>query len=90
LDEIMLISNKGTLVRTRVKEVSQVGRNTAGVILIRTQEGEKVVGVQRIDEIQDQEELAAAEAEVAQLDQLNVVDVEVEPDDSEEPDDAEE
>jgi DNA gyrase subunit A len=84
LDEIMLISNKGTLVRTRVKEVSQVGRNTAGVILIRTQEGEKVVGVQRIDEIQDQEELAAAEAEVAQLDQQNVVDVEVEPDDSEE------
>jgi DNA gyrase subunit A len=80
----MLISNKGTLVRTRVKEVSQVGRNTAGVILIRTQEGEKVVGVQRIDEIQDQEELAAAEAEVAQLDQQNVVDVEVEPDDSEE------
>jgi DNA gyrase subunit A len=79
-----LISNKGTLVRTRVKEVSQVGRNTAGVILIRTQEGEKVVGVQRIDEIQDQEELAAAEAEVAQLDQQNVVDVEVEPDDSEE------
>lgn len=63
LDEIMLISNKGTLVRTRVKEVSLVGRNTAGVILIRTIEGEKVVGVQRIDEIQDEDELAAAEAE---------------------------
>ncbi|MFC4654414.1 DNA topoisomerase (ATP-hydrolyzing) subunit A [Rheinheimera marina] len=63
LDEIMLISDKGTLVRTRVKEVSLVGRNTAGVILIRTIEGEKVVGVQRIDEIQDQEELEAAEAE---------------------------
>lgn len=63
LDEIMLISNKGTLVRTRVKEVSTVGRNTAGVILIRTQEAEKVVGVQRINEIQDAEELAAAEAE---------------------------
>lgn len=84
LDEIMLISDKGTLVRTRVKEVSQVGRNTAGVILIRTQEGEKVVGVQRIDEIQDQEELAAAEAEVAVLDQQNRIDVEAEPDDSEE------
>lgn len=84
LDEIMLISNKGTLVRTRVKEVSQVGRNTAGVILIRTQENEKVVGVQRIDEIQDAEELAAAEAEVQQLDAQNRVDVEVEADDSEE------
>lgn len=58
-DEIMMISNKGTLVRTRVKEVSEVGRNTQGVILIRTQEGEKVVGVERIDEIQDDEALAA-------------------------------
>jgi DNA gyrase subunit A len=84
LDEIMLISNKGTLVRTRVKEVSQVGRNTSGVILIRTQEQEKVVGVQRIDEIQDQEELAAAEAEVQQLDGQQPVIVEGEADDSEE------
>lgn len=67
LDEIMLISDKGTLVRTRVSEVSQVGRNTAGVILIRTIEGEKVVGVQRIDEIQDQDEVAAAEAAAAVL-----------------------
>ena len=67
MDEIMLISDKGTLVRTRVSEVSQVGRNTAGVILIRTIEGEKVVGVQRIDEIQDQDEVAAAEAEAAAL-----------------------
>jgi DNA gyrase subunit A len=67
LDEIMLISDKGTLVRTRVSEVSQVGRNTAGVILIRTIDGEQVVGVQRIDEIQDQDEVAAAEAEAAAL-----------------------
>lgn len=84
LDEIMLISNKGTLVRTRVKEVSQVGRNTSGVILIRTQEQEKVVGVQRIDEIQDQEELAAAEAEVQQLEAQQPVLIEGEVDDSEE------
>jgi DNA gyrase subunit A len=84
LDEIMLISNKGTLVRTRVKEVSQVGRNTSGVILIRTQEQEKVVGVQRIDEIQDQEELAAAEAEVQQLDAQQPVIIDGEIDDSEE------
>ncbi|MEO3879818.1 DNA gyrase subunit A [Rheinheimera fenheensis] len=63
LDEIMMISNKGTLVRTRVNEVSEVGRNTQGVILIRTAENEKVVGVEKIDEIQDADELAAAEAE---------------------------
>lgn len=89
LDEIMLISNKGTLVRTRVKEVSHVGRNTAGVILIRTQEGEKVVGVQRIDEIQDADELAAAEAEVQQLDAQNPIVVEVDTD-ADEADDSEE
>ncbi|MEO3679930.1 DNA gyrase subunit A [Rheinheimera fenheensis] len=65
LDEIMMISNKGTLVRTRVNEVSEVGRNTQGVILIRTAENEKVVGVEKIDEIQDADELAAAEAEKA-------------------------
>ncbi|NGN97785.1 DNA topoisomerase (ATP-hydrolyzing) subunit A [Grimontia sp. S25] len=49
-DEFMMITNAGTLVRTRVAEVSQVGRNTQGVTLIRTSEDEKVVGLQRIDE----------------------------------------
>ena len=53
-NEIMLISNKGTLVRTRVKEVSTVGRNTQGVRLIRTGDDEKVVGMQRIDEIDEE------------------------------------
>jgi len=52
-DEIMLISNKGTLVRTRVSEVSVVGRNTQGVTLIRTAEDEQIVALQRIDEIKD-------------------------------------
>ncbi|QTL34882.1 DNA topoisomerase (ATP-hydrolyzing) subunit A [Pseudoalteromonas viridis] len=51
-DEIMLISNRGTLVRTRVNEVSTVGRNTQGVILIRTVDDEQVVGLQRIEEIE--------------------------------------
>ena len=49
-DEIMLISNKGTLVRTRVDEVSVQGRNTQGVRLIRLKEGEKLVGLERVDE----------------------------------------
>ena len=52
-NEIMLISDQGTLVRTRVSEVSVVGRNTQGVRLIRTIEGEHVVGLQRIDEVID-------------------------------------
>jgi DNA gyrase subunit A len=49
-DELMLISSQGTLVRTRTDEVSILGRNTQGVRLIRTKEGESLVGMQRIDE----------------------------------------
>ena len=56
-DEIMLISNRGTLVRTRVAEVSLVGRNTQGVTLIRTAEDEIVVGLAKIDEIEEDESL---------------------------------
>lgn len=47
-EQMMLISDRGTLVRTRVDEVSLVGRNTQGVTLIRTAENEFVVGLQRI------------------------------------------
>jgi len=50
-DEIMLISDGGTLVRTRVDEISVVGRNTQGVTLIQLNNGEKLVGLQRIDEV---------------------------------------
>ena len=49
-DEIMLISDQGTLVRTSVDEVSVVGRNTQGVRLIALRETEKLVGVERIIE----------------------------------------
>jgi DNA gyrase subunit A len=56
LDEIMLITDNGTLVRTRVKEVSVIGRNTQGVRIIRTAEDEHVVALQRIDEIEEVEE----------------------------------
>ncbi len=49
-DEIMLISDQGTLVRTRVDEVSLSGRNTQGVRVIRVKEDEHVIGVERIEE----------------------------------------
>ncbi|WP_201314816.1 DNA gyrase subunit A [Dyella sp. EPa41] len=47
--EMMLISDQGTLVRTRVAEVSQLGRNTQGVTLIRLPADEKLVSVVRLD-----------------------------------------
>jgi DNA gyrase subunit A len=49
-DEIMLISDKGTLVRTRTEEISSQGRNTQGVRLIKLKEGENLVGLERIEE----------------------------------------
>ena len=54
-DEIMLISGGGTLVRTRVNEVSVQGRNTQGVRLIKLQSEQKLVGLERIVEEQDDE-----------------------------------
>jgi DNA gyrase subunit A len=47
-DEIMLISSSGTLVRTPVAEISIQGRNTQGVRLIRLDEGDRLVGLERI------------------------------------------
>ena len=49
-EEIMLISDQGTLVRTRVDEVSSSGRNTQGVTLIKLAKDEKLVGLERVQE----------------------------------------
>ncbi|GAP66598.1 DNA gyrase subunit A [Mizugakiibacter sediminis] len=53
--ELMLISNLGTLVRTRVAEVSQLGRNTQGVTLIRLPAEESLVGAVRVEQLEDDE-----------------------------------
>jgi DNA gyrase subunit A len=50
-DELMLISDQGTLVRTRVSEVSILSRNTQGVTLIKLAEDEHLVGIVRLDDI---------------------------------------
>ncbi|TVZ38630.1 DNA gyrase subunit A [Alteromonadaceae bacterium 2753L.S.0a.02] len=60
-DELMLISDQGTLVRTRGEEVSLLGRNTQGVRLIKVREGEHIVGVERIAEQLDDGEGEPAE-----------------------------
>ncbi|MEC4747872.1 DNA gyrase subunit A [Methylomicrobium sp. Wu6] len=56
LDEIMLITDGGTLVRTRVDGISVVGRNTQGVTIIRLDKKEKVIGVDRIEGLAGEEE----------------------------------
>ena len=62
-DEIMLISDKGTLVRTRVDEVSVQGRNTQGVRLIRLRDGETLVGLEQVDEPDVEEDVSEASDE---------------------------
>jgi DNA gyrase subunit A len=64
--EIMLISNQGTLVRTRASEVAQVGRNTQGVTLIRLPAEEQLVGVERVEALADEEASGADEAAEAE------------------------
>ncbi len=53
-DELMLISDGGTLVRTRVREISMLGRNTQGVRVIRLGGNERVVGVDRIEGLSEE------------------------------------
>ena len=61
--EVLLISDGGTLVRTRASEISQVGRNTQGVTLIRLGEGETLQAIERVDaSLEEPDEAAAAES----------------------------
>ena len=54
--EIMLISSNGTLVRTPVDEISVLGRNTQGVRLMRLDDGERLVGIERLESLESPEE----------------------------------
>ena len=59
--EVLLISDGGTLVRTRASEISQVGRNTQGVTLIRLGEGETLQAIERVDaSLEEPDETASA------------------------------
>ncbi len=63
--EIMLISDQGTLVRTRAAEIARVGRNTQGVTLIRLRNGEQLVGIEAV---------TAFEEEIEELNDMPSVD----------------
>ena len=60
-DQIMLITDAGTLVRTRVAEISLVGRNTQGVRLIRTSDTEQVVSIERVCDDDEENDTVAEE-----------------------------
>ena len=83
-EEIMLISDQGTLVRTRVDEVSSSGRNTQGVTLIKLAKDEKLVGLERVQEPSEEEIEEALDEEgnpivVAEIDEAGEAAVGEEP-----------
>ncbi|CAA6820109.1 MAG: DNA gyrase subunit A (EC [uncultured Thiotrichaceae bacterium] len=69
-DEIMLITNGGVLVRTKVEQISESGRNTQGVTLIRLGENEQLVEIERIENLPGDDE-DEEEAENAETDSKN-------------------
>jgi DNA gyrase subunit A len=66
--QVMLISDQGTLVRTRVGEIARVGRNTQGVTLIRLGKGEQLVNVDAVPAEEEEEVEPGAEAASADAD----------------------
>ncbi|ODU45369.1 DNA gyrase subunit A [uncultured Aquimonas sp.] len=66
--QVMLISDQGTLVRTRVGEIARVGRNTQGVTLIRLGKGEQLVNVEAVPAEEEDEAELEGEAPIANAD----------------------
>ena len=73
-EEIMLISDQGTLVRTRVSEVSSQSRNTQGVTLIKLGNGEKLVGLERVQEPSDEEGDDESEEQLDDIEEIGQID----------------
>jgi DNA gyrase subunit A len=63
-DEMMLITNKGQMVRTRVKEIRETGRNTMGVKLMDLRNGEKLQAIAPVVSQAEEEEAQTAEATI--------------------------
>src|SRR5699024_4693120 len=72
-EEVILISSNGVLVRTRVSEISILGRNTQGVRLIRLDASDKLVGLTAVEaeEIDETDESLEAEGNVEAVDETS-------------------
>lgn len=60
-DQIMLVTDGGQLIRTPVNDIRVAGRNTQGVTIFRTKEGERVVSVGRIEDVDGEDDIDGAE-----------------------------
>ncbi len=56
-DQVLLVTEKGIVIRTRVEEIRQAGRATQGVRVIRLDEGDRVVSVAKVIDPEDQEDI---------------------------------
>jgi DNA gyrase subunit A len=56
-DQLMLVTNRGKIIRLRLKDIRTIGRNTQGVRLIEMEEGERVVSLARLAEQEDEDQL---------------------------------
>jgi len=65
-DEVMMITNNGTLVRIAVSDISEMGRNTQGVRLIRLTSGEKLVEIEKIEALSGEEVSGDDESEATE------------------------
>lgn len=73
-DEVMLITDGGILIRTRVAEISSQGRNTQGVRLISLNKNEKLVSVSRVDESETDVESEQSEPDYSQKSAESAID----------------
>ena len=64
-DEVVLVSTGGVLIRTPVSQISKMGRSTQGVRLINLDEGEKLAGLEKIDEPENGDDPAGPAAPAA-------------------------
>jgi len=60
-DELLLVTDQGQLIRVRVAQIRIAGRNTQGVTIFRTGEGEHVVSVERVEGSEDDDDLAVSD-----------------------------
>lgn len=65
-EEIMIINNQGVLIRIKVAEISQMGRSTSGVMLMRTNDGSVIMSTARIAERESDEDLSEECEEIVQ------------------------
>lgn len=65
-EEIMIINNQGVLIRIKVAEISQMGRSTSGVMLMRTNDGSVIMSTAKIAERESDEEILESEEEITQ------------------------